>query len=134
MKIIQLTKDIATVYVSIQELNILKKALAAIQEVLPVRSFQVRVDYSHQRVKEFEELISKLIAQESLNHSNDRVKIWFSSDETKMFNNAFNEICYGVKVANFEVQIGSSLEIAKKLLFTASKMNKEMYLMQRNNQ
>lgn len=123
MKIIQLTKDIATVYVSIQELNILKNALAAIQEVLPVRSFQVRVDYSHQRVKEFEELISKLITQESLNHFNDRVNIEFSYDEIKMFNNALNEICHGVNMRQicFWIDVKTNVHSPKTFLRVAKK-------------
>jgi hypothetical protein len=133
MEIIKVTKNIATVNISTQELKILRNALATIQEVLPVKSFQVRVDYSHQRVKEFEELISKLIEQEDVNYSNHQVNVSFDFDETKMFNNALNEICHGVKVPNYELQIGSSWEVVKKLLSTVNKMHKEMYSLKRNN-
>lgn len=132
MEILKVTKDVATVNISIQELNIVKNALAAIRKFLPISSFHVRVDYSHQRVKEFEELISKLIEQKDINHANQQINMTFSSDEITMFNNALNEICNGVKVPSFEVQIGSSLEVAKKLLSTVSKMGKEMYLLKRN--
>lgn len=128
MQIKGTTGEYSEIQFSKPELLILKKALEEMSEAISDREFETRVGASRKEVKEV------LASIENLINSNIPLAIFKCLyKEVTLFNNALNEVLYGLGISNFELKVGKNEE-AKILLKDVHKLMREMSLVRRKDE
>lgn len=110
MEIIEKNPEAVEVRLSIDELNILIKAIDKVSNTLSKSDFKVRLGvYQEEAI----EISSSLLGYRKNNFCAD---IKFTSDEIYILKNLLNEVCNGIKIIDFESELGVSREKCKMLL------------------
>jgi len=115
---ITITHSLVSLQLSHDELSILKKSINMICSEFSRSEFKTRIGFFVERA----EVISNLFFQQL--HAIQSQQTSFSLlvnmpngiDDLELLNNILNEVCNGIRIANFQETIGFSIEKVKAML------------------
>ena len=96
---------------SIHETQLISNIITQVLHIIPVHSFQTRLGAYREEVSCF--LDSLKIEKGKILLDSEYLEVEISEDNLLVLNNSFNEICYGIKLENFDEVIGTDKENLK---------------------
>lgn len=124
MKIITITYQKAKIQLSFQELTVFGNILNEVYKALHELEFETRVGVTFRQARSF----LSSFTQESEQTGEQLIAISLSLSEISLLNNLLNEVCYGIKLQNFETKVGMTEEEVKQFLNLVNQAMKEMDL------
>jgi hypothetical protein len=130
MKVTKQTNQKVEIQLSIQELKVLTNAFSEVKNVLCESEFETRVGVSTRQTQDFLESITRKIDPPN----KSLINISCSVDEITLLNNLLNEVCYGIKIHDFENKVAMSEKEVKEFLKSVNKTMNEMKVISEDKQ